>query len=73
MNENAFIARHTHFCFLLRNLYWTVGMGVRLFMAAKGGGGGRGRGERGGRSEEEGGRRDGGRGSGLCTVCSEME
>ena len=27
-NENAFMASHTHFCLLLRNWYWTVGMGV---------------------------------------------
>ena len=35
MNENAFIASHTHFCALLRTRYWTVGMGVRLFIAAE--------------------------------------
>ena len=35
MNENAFIASHTHFCALLRTLYWTVGMGVLLFIAAE--------------------------------------
>ena len=31
--ENAFIASHTHFWFLPRKRYCTVGMGVRRFMA----------------------------------------
>ena len=57
--ENAFMASHTHFCLLLRNRYWTVGMGVRRFMAE----GGRGEGEReGGREGGREGRREEGRG-----------
>ena len=34
-NENAFMANHTHFCALLRKRYWTVGIGVRRFMAGE--------------------------------------
>ena len=64
------MASHTHFCLLLRNRYWTVGMGVRRFVAE----GGRGEGEReGGRK----GRREGGREGGekyqssTCTCTHE--
>lgn len=33
MKENAFIANHSHFWFLVKKRYWTVGMGVRRFIA----------------------------------------
>ena len=59
------MASHTHFCLLLRNRYWTVGMGVRHFMAERGG-----RGE-GGREGRKGGREGGKYQSSTCTCTHE--
>ena len=36
MKEKAFMASHTHFWALLSTRYCTVGIGVRLFIAAGG-------------------------------------